>query len=49
MLDIVVERDIYKVMLHVVYYAKSLKCSSCLEGSHWRSLRNWVTVPGSLE
>ena len=49
MLDIVILRDIYKVMFHLVYYAKSFNFSSCLRVSHWRSLRSWVTVPGSLE
>ena len=32
MLDIVIQRDIYKVMFRLVYYAKSFNFSSCLEG-----------------
>jgi hypothetical protein len=31
-LDIVIQRDICKVMFHLVYYAKYFICSSCLEG-----------------
>ena len=32
MLDIVIQRDIYKVMFHLIYYVMSFHCSSCLEG-----------------
>ena len=32
MLNIVIQRDINKVMFHFVYYAKSLNFSSYLEG-----------------
>ena len=29
---VVLDKVIYKVMFHLVYYAKSFNCSSCLEG-----------------
>ena len=32
MLDIVISGDIYKVMFHLVYNAKSFNFSSCLKG-----------------
>ena len=32
MMDIVIQRDIYKVMFHVVYNAKYFNFSSCLKG-----------------
>ena len=48
MLDIAIYRDIYKAMFHLVYYAKSVMFSSCLEGVPLEVLKQLVTVPGSL-
>ena len=45
MLDIV----IYKVMFHIVIIMLYILIVLIVwRVSHWRSLRSWVTVPGSL-
>ena len=41
MLDIVIERNIYKVMFHHVYYAKSFNFYFCLEDVPLEVIKNY--------